>query len=80
MEKIRKILKGIIGCLVMVIIILGNTTKVQAIPVEAEIEVGGAPVGYVTKEVQNITTQDGLNRVGDVLEYTITLSNDEPYH
>jgi fimbrial isopeptide formation D2 family protein len=79
MEKIRKILKGIIGCLVMVIIILGNTTKVQAIDVEDEIEAGGAPVGCVTKEVQNITTQDGLNRVGDVLEYTITLSNDEPF-
>ncbi|MGM0123753.1 hypothetical protein IGI37_001127 [Enterococcus sp. AZ194] len=79
MNKYLKKLKIILSCLIMILPTILGGINVQAIDIGAGIDTGGAPVGYTKKEVENITTTDGINRVGDVLEYTITLSNDEPF-
>lgn len=78
MYKKMSRVKLIISCLIIMVPLL-LTSHASAIDVGAGIEVGGPPQGFVKKEVQNVSSVDGMNRVGDTLEYSITLSNDGPF-
>lgn len=75
----KKRISIIVSCFALLVGFILSVNPVKAIDVGAGIETGDSPVAYAKKEVKNISTTDGINRVGDTLEYTITLSNNGPF-
>jgi fimbrial isopeptide formation D2 family protein len=78
--KVRKSTwKRLLSFMLISVMAFSQILPASAVVVETEIEGGGLPKGNVVKEVENLTRSGGTAVVGDVLEYTMTVSNDEAF-
>jgi fimbrial isopeptide formation D2 family protein len=79
-KRIKKItLTGFFGCVLMFALLVTQIITARAVSAETTIEGGGVATPNVVKEAVNLTRSDGTTMVGDILEYTITVSNDGDY-
>ena len=74
----KKKLLGLINLLLVITLFLpGFSSSVKAYQVDSEFETEMPASGNVTKLVKNLSRDDGTNMVGDILEYTVVLSNEQ---
>jgi len=78
--KVRKqFLKSALSFLLAFTMLISQGVNAFALDIGAGIDTGDLPAPNITKAAENLTRTDGTTVVGDTLQYTITIMNDEEF-